>query len=196
MPAPQASHHDDCVRQAGQGTTPALSGLNDKEKPMTFQIGQSGNPAGRPKGARGKATILAEGLLDGEAQDIIRAAVDLAKAGDVAAIRVCLDRIAPRKRDRPVAFELPPLHTAADAAAALAAITAAVSAGDLTPSEAADLFKLVDGFTRTLEATLFEERVTRLERMVGITDSPASAQGSQNDPDHATDHAHQHGAEP
>ena len=79
---------------------------------MTFQSGQSGNPAGRPKGARGKATIMAEGMLDGEAQDIIRAAIDLAKAGDVAAIRVCLDRIAPRRRDCPVAFELPPFGAA------------------------------------------------------------------------------------
>jgi hypothetical protein len=163
---------------------------------MTFQSGQSGNPAGRPKGARGKATIMAEGMFDGEAQEVIRAAIDLAKSGDVAAIRVCLDRIAPRKRDRPVDFEMPPLHTAADAAAALAAITAAVSEGDLTPSEAADLFKLVDGFTRTLEATVFEQRVTRLERMVGITDSAASAQASRHAPDHAPDQAPQQGAEP
>jgi Family of unknown function (DUF5681) len=100
---------------------------------MTFQSGQSGNPAGRPKGARGKATILAEGMFDGEAQEVIRAAIDLAKSGDVSVIRVCLDRIAPRKRDRPVDFELPPLRTAADATVALGAITAAVSAGDLTP---------------------------------------------------------------
>ena len=162
---------------------------------MTFQPGQSGNPAGRPKGARGKASILAEGLFEGEAQEIIRAAIDLAKSGDVGAIRVCLDRIAPRKRDRAVVFELlPPLHTAADADAALAAITTAVSAGDLTPSEAADLFKLVDGFTRTLEATVFEERVARLERAVGIpaTNSGQGAQASQSPPDHA----HDHGAAP
>jgi hypothetical protein len=43
-----------------------------------------------------------------------------------------------------------------------------VSAGDLTPSEAADLFKLVDGFTRTLEATVFEERVARLDLPQGL----------------------------
>ena len=107
----------------------------------------------------------------------------------MAAIRVCLDRIAPRKRDRLVAFELPPLHTAADAAAALGAITAAVSEGDLTLSEAADLFKLVDGFTRTLEATVFEERVARLERMVGIaaTSGGQGAEASQCPPDPAHD---------
>ena len=40
-------------------------------------------------------------------------AVKLAKAGDIAAIRVCLDRITPRRRDRVVPFELPPLHSAA-----------------------------------------------------------------------------------
>ena len=156
---------------------------------MTFQSGQSGNPAGRPKGARSKATIMAEGLLDVEARDIIRTAVELAKAGDMAAIRVCLDRIAPRKRDRPVDFELPPLRAAADATAALGAITAAVSEGDLTPSEAANLFKLVDGFTRTLEATLFEERVARLERMAGIaaTGGGPGAQGSHGAADHAQD---------
>jgi Family of unknown function (DUF5681) len=178
---------------AAQGSTSAVK-FKTKEKPMTFQSGQSGNPAGRPKGARGRATILAEGLFEGEAQDIIRAAIDLAKSGDVSAIRVCLDRIAPRRRDRAIAFDLAPLHTAADAAAALSAITAAVSAGDLTPSEAADLVKLVDGFTRTLEATAFEERVARLERAVGIpaTNSGQGAQASQSPPGCA----HDHGAAP
>ena len=53
---------------------------------MTFQSGQSGNPAGRPRGARGKATILAEGLFDGEAEAIIRTAIELAKSGDMACL--------------------------------------------------------------------------------------------------------------
>jgi hypothetical protein len=75
------------------------------------------------------------------------------------------------------------------AAAALGAITAAVSEGDPTPSEDADLVKLVDGFTRTLEATVFEERVARLERAAGIpaTDSGRGAQASQCPPDRAHD---------
>jgi hypothetical protein len=158
---------------------------------MTFQPGQSGNPAGRPKGARGKAALLAERMFEGEAEDIIRAAIDLAKGGDAAAVRVCLDRIAPRPKDRAIAFELPPLQSAADAASALAAITAAVTAGDLTPMEAGELFKLVDGFARMLEARIFEERVAKLEHAVSLL-APRSSQGNQDGQDNAFCQPRQH----
>jgi Family of unknown function (DUF5681) len=151
---------------------------------MTFQPGQSGNPAGRPKGARGKAAVLAERMFEGESEAIIRAAIDLAKEGDTTAVRLCLDRIAPRPRDRAITFELPPLHSAADAASALAAITAAVTAGELTPSEAGELFKLVDGFARMLEARIFEERVAKLEDAVSKL-TPPGTQGHQDNQDNA-----------
>src|ERR1019366_10186156 len=107
---------------------------------MPFEKGQSGNPGGRPPGARNKATIIAEMLLQGEVETITRLAIERAKAGDMAALRMCLDRVAPPPRHRAIAFELPPLESAADAATALAAITAAVGAGELTPSEASELF--------------------------------------------------------
>jgi hypothetical protein len=131
---------------------------------MTFQPGQSGNPAGRPRGARGKAAVLAERMFEGEAEAIIRAAIDSAKAGEMAAVRICLDRLAPRQRHRVVPFELPPLHSAASALSALADIAAAVSRGDLTPAEADSVSKLLDRFVRTLESTEFEQRVAKLER--------------------------------
>src|SRR6202163_4642615 len=130
---------------------------------MPFQKGQSRNPSGRPPGARNKATIIAEALLQGEAEALTRSAIEKAKAGDMTALRMCLDRLAPPSKHRTIEFELPPLASAADAASALAAITAAVAAGELTPQEAGELFKLVDGFERMLEATIFEQRVARLE---------------------------------
>jgi len=130
---------------------------------MTFHPGQSGNPAGKPKGTRHKTTLACEALLDGEAEAITRKAIDAAKGGDMIAIRLCMDRfIAPRK-DRTVPFELPKLETAADAVKDTAAIVSAVADGDLTPSEAGELSKVVEGFTRTLTAVDFEERLTKLE---------------------------------
>jgi hypothetical protein len=144
---------------------------------MTFQPGQSGNPAGRPKGARGKAAIFAEGLFEGEAEEIIREAVKMAKGGDITEIRVCLDRIAPRRRDRAVPFELPALHSAESALSALADIAAAVSRGDLTPAEADNISKLLDRYVRTLEHVEFDQRLAKLERDFGASTAKSSHDG-------------------
>ena len=65
-----------------------------------FQKGQSGNPNGRPPGSRNKTTLAVDALLDGEAETLTRKAIELAKTGDVTALRLCLDRIAPVRKDR------------------------------------------------------------------------------------------------
>jgi adenine/guanine phosphoribosyltransferase-like PRPP-binding protein len=104
---------------------------------MPFEKGESGNPAGRPRGSRNRATLLMEGLLADDAEAIGRKAVAMAKQGDMAAIRLCMDRLLPPRKDEPVAFELPPLEKPADSVAAAAEIVAAVAAGGLTPAGAA-----------------------------------------------------------
>jgi hypothetical protein len=129
-----------------------------------FKSGKSGNPSGRPAGSRNKATIALEALLDGEGEALTRKAIELAKAGDLTAMRLCLERIIPARKDRPVTFRLPPIKTASDAAKASAAIVTAVAEGDLTPSEAAELGKLIESYVRTLEAHDFERRLARLEQ--------------------------------
>src|SRR3979411_3456735 len=96
-----------------------------KQRGRSFKLGQSGNPAGRPRGARNKTTLAIEALLDGEAETITRKAIELAKAGDISALRLCLDRIAPPRKDRPVSFDLPSVKSAADATQASAALVAA-----------------------------------------------------------------------
>src|SRR5215216_3922116 len=84
---------------------------------MAFQKGQSGNPQGKPKGTRHRVTMAAETLLEGEAEAITRKAIELAKQGDGPALRLCMDRIYPARKDRPVRFGLPPIERAADAVA-------------------------------------------------------------------------------
>jgi hypothetical protein len=130
---------------------------------MTFQPGQSGNPRGKAKGTRHKVTMAVEAMLDGEAEALTRKAIELGLGGDMIALRLCLDRIAPARKERLVAFALPKLERVADAVTASTAIVEAVAAGELTPSEAAELSKVVANYVRTIEATDFEARLSRLE---------------------------------
>jgi hypothetical protein len=120
-------------------------------------------PAGKPKGLRNRATLALEALLDGEAEELTRKAIELAKNGDMAAIRLCLDRIVPPRKDRHLAFSLPAMNEPVDAAKGLASIVAAVASGELTPSEASELTKLVEGYARVLETVDHEERLRALE---------------------------------
>jgi len=89
-----------------------------KRQQHGFRPGQSGNPAGRPKGARHRTTVAIEALLDGEGETIARKAIDAAKAGDMVAIRLVLDRICPPRKTRPIHIELPPIHDAGGVAKA------------------------------------------------------------------------------
>jgi hypothetical protein len=122
--------------------------------------------AGRPKGARNRATLVAEALLDGEAEALPRKAIELALAGDPIALRLCLDRILSPLRERPTTFALPELRSAADAGSAMAAILAAVASGITCVAEASELAKLVDAFVRASEATEKFEREQELNTLV------------------------------
>jgi Family of unknown function (DUF5681) len=135
-----------------------------KQRGRPFVKGESGNPAGKPKGARHKTTLAMEALLEGQAESLTRKAVEMALDGDTTAMRLCFERILPARKDRPVAFEMPVVATAGDAVKAAGALLAAVASGDLTPSEAAELSRLLENFTRVLEASEFEERLSKLER--------------------------------
>ena len=133
--------------------------MNGRSTDGTFTTGN----AGRPKGARNRTTIAVLELLEGQAEALTQRAVELALAGDTVALRLCLDRIAPPKRDTPVTFDLPAMTCARDAAEAAGAVLQAVSEGDLTPTEAVQVMGLVDSYRRTLEVTELEARVAALE---------------------------------
>ncbi len=83
-----------------------------------FRKGQSGNPAGRPRGARNRATQNAELLLEGEAEALTRKAVELALGGDPAALRLP-NRLTVPPRERSIQLTLPPIASVADIACAM-----------------------------------------------------------------------------
>ena len=114
-----------------QGTTekPAANAERDAERPPhLFKPGQSGNPAGKKPGTRNRATRALEELLEGQGEALTQKAIDLALAGDTVALKICIDRIYPVRKDRPVTFALPPITSARDAADIAAAIAEAVAA--------------------------------------------------------------------
>ena len=130
-----------------------------------FKPGKSGNPKGRPKGARNATTLALESLLDGQATALTQKAIELALTGDLTALRICLDRILPPRKDRPVTFDFPVITSIAEAAATMSSVLTAVAAGEITPAEAAEISKLVDSYVKATEATELAERISRLERM-------------------------------
>ena len=136
------------------------------EKPVhagQFKPGQSGNPAGKPKGARHKTTLAIESLLEGDADAITQKAIEMAKGGDATAIRMCLDRLAPPRKDAAVCFALPPIKTIADAVEASSALLAAIADGDVTPDEGSRIMSLLTSHKVLVETGEFERRLEILE---------------------------------
>ena len=137
---------------------------NNVGKTYTDEQGKfaTGNP-GRPKGARHMATRAIEALLEGQGEALTQKAIDLALEGDTTAMRLCMERIAPPRKDAPVSFDLPAIASAQQAAEAAQAVLRAVSSGEITPLEAATVMSLVEQYRRTLETTDLEIRISALE---------------------------------
>jgi hypothetical protein len=131
-----------------------------KTRGRPFQKGNSG----RPRGARHKTSILAERLLQADAEAIVTVITTAARNGDMAAAKIVLDRIYPARRDNPVSLSLPQIATASDVLKAISAILAALAAGELTPTEAGDVVKIVEAFSKAVAVSDLEGRIAALEK--------------------------------
>jgi hypothetical protein len=125
-----------------------------------------GNP-GRPKGSRHKTTLAIEALLAGQAEKLTEKAIQMALGGDVTAMRLCLDRLAPPPKDRPIQIAMPRLAGVQDMTTATAAVVDAVSSGAITPSEGEAISKLIEVHRRAVELVDLEARLARLEQQKG-----------------------------
>jgi hypothetical protein len=128
-----------------------------------FRKGQSGNPAGRKPGSRNRATMAAEALLEGEGEALTRKAIELALEGDTTALKLCLERVVPRRRSRSVAFAVPPIERVEDLAPAIGAIFGEVADGKLRLDEGAALVGMLEAKRRAMETIDLEQRLRALE---------------------------------
>jgi hypothetical protein len=94
---------------------------------------------------------------------LTRRAVELALEGNIAALRLCLERLIPPRKERPLAVRLPDISGAADLPKLTAALLAAVGKGELTAGEASALSSLVSNHGKALELAELEKRVAALE---------------------------------
>ena len=135
---------------------------NGRQSDGTFAPGNK--LGGRTRGSRNKTTIAVEEILEGEHEKLTRKAIDLALQGDPTAMRLCLDRIAPARKDSPVSFALPPIKTVEDAVTASASLLTAVAEGDVTPDEAGRVMALLTSHKNlSSKRAIWKPRIAALE---------------------------------
>ncbi len=146
-----------------------------------FRKGASGNPHGPPRGSRHWATRMAEALIDGEGDQIVRKTIELALGGDIYALRICMDRLLPPRKDRPVRFDLPRIADAAGLLQAHACVLQAAADGELSPDEAGEISALMKQHRDMLVLVEITDRIAEIERLLAGEDRPAK---SNEDRDH------------
>jgi hypothetical protein len=139
-----------------------------KQRGRPFRKGQSGNPSGKAKGTRHKATMAVQALLEGEAEALTRKCIDLAKAGDTTALRLCMERLAPAVKSRAVHLSMPAIETAADVLKAQAAAIRAMACGEITPDEAAIVAGVLEAKRKAIETADLERRLIAVEASAGV----------------------------
>lgn len=136
---------------------------------MVFKKGESGNPQGRPVGTRNKTTLAALSLIEDEGEQLARKAVELALDGDLPALKLCMDRLLPPAKERPLeAFSLPQLNDQRSVLDALDTIANKLSRGELLPAEATSICKVLEQYRKHFETTELAERLENLERTLMV----------------------------
>lgn len=130
-----------------------------KPRGRPFEPGNSG----RPPGARNKATRAIEQLAEGHAESLGEKAMELALGGDVACLRMMLDRVCPIRKGRPINVDMPPIKCSRDVLAAIAAIWTAIGDGHLTADEAAALSVVMDRSMQAIQQNDVVARIAALE---------------------------------
>jgi hypothetical protein len=148
------------VEKPGQNLppNPNPSHLHSHTRGRPFEKGNGG----RRPGSKNRTTLVAEALLKGEEVELVRKAIEAARAGDVQMLKFLLDRILPKERS--VRVDLPEMDRDSSAVEACGAIIEAVSTGRIAPSEAAALASLLTAYARIIEIAEFGERLENIER--------------------------------
>lgn len=127
-----------------------------------FQPGVSGNPSGKPKGAKDKRTALRQ-LLVPHQEKLVRTLIDFAEGGDMSAMRIVMDRMMPPLREDPMHVKIPTITSADDCTKAQAAVLNAVADGSMLPSEGQILSGLINAQRLAYETSHLAAQVANIQ---------------------------------
>ena len=135
--------------------------MTKRKPPATaWKPGQSGNPAGRQKGAI-KAPTKLRHMID--AEGIVAKLQEAALAGDVQAARTLLERALPVYRASAEPVQLPGLNDALALTDKAHAVLAAVADGSIPPDLGAQLVTAIGTVARVAEVDELTRRIAALE---------------------------------
>ncbi|EGG93309.1 hypothetical protein IMCC1989_1352 [gamma proteobacterium IMCC1989] len=130
-----------------------------------FAKGHSGNKQGKPKGVRNKITLAAIELFHNNSEILIKKAIEKALEGDMVALKLCIDRLAPVIKEQPMtSIELPTLTNSTSVLKALATVTDKLCNGELLMSEAKAIYSLLAIYQKQLDISELQKRVDTLEQ--------------------------------
>ncbi len=121
---------------------------------------------GRPPGSRNKVNLAMENLLEGEGEVLTRKVIEMALAGDIAALRLCMDHLLPPLKDRQIHLDIPPIKSPRHALEVMGTIVTATLKGEITSSEGSSAANIVGDYIETIEQTELLERIERIEKMM------------------------------
>jgi uncharacterized protein DUF5681 len=131
---------------------------------------ERGNP-GRPPGSKNKTTRLAEQLAADQTEQLVQKLLELARAGNMAALRMVLDRVWPPRKGQPVNVLMPPINTSEDVLPAIASIWTAIRQGALTPDEAGALCLVAERSMAVISQAEILKRIELLEKNRDLRDA-------------------------
>lgn len=136
-----------------------------KPPPNGWKPGQSGNPAGRPKGVSEVGKIRA--AIAARVPEILKKLIEQALDGDTSAARLLLERaIAPLKSIEPTQPITLPDGNLTDQGRA---VLCAVASGELAPGQGSQLITAIGALARVAEIDELSARITALEVQHGDT---------------------------
>jgi len=126
----------------------------------SWKRGQSGNPKGRPQG-KGKLAILRDGLAE-HLPEVLSTLAQSAKAGDMQACKILLDRVLPPLKAEEMPVVIP--NVTGSLFDQANEVLASAKSGEIAITQAAQLIASLTNMIKIFEAEELTKRIDALEK--------------------------------